>query len=149
MSILAVVQLNLQNAEQSSTFYGRVASKGYDGALSGFNTAVAGCAETSDTDKQQWWRAEFKDYSIIDHINIMPRQDCCKERYSKVKVFTSLALHDNSWTLCRDLGNEMETSATWLKVKCLENRVSRYIKLTSDMPENFALCEIEVSGYTI
>ena len=141
------MKLSLRNAEQSSTYNNHKAPKAYDGILSGFQQNTGGCSETN-LDSQPWWRAELGGKSIISLIKIMPRQDCCKEVYTNVKVYSSHALFDHSWVLCRDLGNEMQTSTTWVEIKCSQNRISKYIKVVSGIKRLFPICEIEVWGYT-
>ena len=109
------------------------------------HSKLQGCAVTLNQ-VNPWWKAELKQLSSIHNVNIMPRQDCCKDRYTKVTVSTSL--DGKVWTLCKDLGDALSKSNTWVKAICPAGTLGKYIKFVQyNSKEEFAVCEVEAFGY--
>ena len=104
-----------------------------------------GCAVTKNQ-ANPWWKAKLETLSSIHNVNIMPRQDCCKINYKNVTVSTSL--DGNVWTLCKDFGDTLSKSNTWVKATCPADTVGRYIKFVQyTSNQKFAVCEVEAFGY--
>ena len=134
------------DATQSSVHGHNKASKAIDGKLTGFGEK-GGCAETSSKHDKQWWMGEISENHVVTSIRIMPRYDCCRERYSHVTVDTSL--DGNTWTLCAHLGGSLKTAAgnSWVDAKCPESTMAKYVKIILHDKNLFALCEVEAFGY--
>ena len=135
---------------QSSIFKGQDAIRALDGKLSGTGTRDGGCAMTEEKEKnhdKHWWKAEFEENHVITSVKIMPRYNCCQNRYTHVTVDTSI--DGNTWTLCVDLGDTLKTAVkgSWVDAKCVTPAVAKYVKITLYNKEQFSLCEVEAWGY--
>ena len=141
---LEISKIQLLNPSLSSVKYEkRNATRALDGILT-FQSN--GCAETSDQHNKQWWKAEFAEIHVVTSIKILPRYDCCRERYSQVTVDTSL--DGNTWTLCAHLGGSLKTAAgnSWVDAKCPESTMAKYVKIILHDKLNLMLCEVQAYG---
>ena len=141
---LDISKIQILNPSQSSVLSGRDAARALDGILTFYSL---GCAETTDQHNKQWWKAEFEKIRYVTSIRILPRYDCCRERYTHVTVDTSL--DGNTWTLCAHLGGSLKTAAidSWVDAKRPENTRAKYVKIILHDKLNFMLCEVQALGY--
>ena len=76
-----------QNATQSTTGYGGVASRGVDGNTNG-NYPDGSVTATSEQN-EPWWQLDLGEQVSIGRIKLFNRRDCCGKRLSHFYVFVS------------------------------------------------------------
>ena len=136
-----VERILLSNAKQSSTNF--AAPYAIDKDTDGFGSTT-GCAETDNHHNVNWWQGKFDRIYMNIRMRLMPRNDCCKGRYTRVKVF--VGTDGYTWELCEDLGNSLKTSNTWVDANCPKYMKAKYVKVALHNKERFALCELEAWG---